>query len=330
MKKHPNILVCGPHDSRKTHLIQTICHEGTVPDEAIRAKTRKAFESVVYQTEFANFINAPAIQLGDLPKEYWSKLQSRTKRYMPYDCVWHCIDGSTTTVQHGDFEILKLAGDKCIAVINNSESIDNEIQEEMLEELEKHIPAERIVTVSSAKQSGLSKLLDCSKNIIYGVPEEGEDEKKKLFEEWDNYFANQQEEWDKTTRKLAESYIYWGAGRALTVVAVPIPIVDVFPLVVNEAYMVYRIGACYGYAVDKSILAAFMGCIGGSIAGKLLATAIPFGKAPIAAAITYGVGRAAMAYFESDMKIGKKELKEIFKSGKLKGKKINWKTIGRN
>ena len=324
MKTRPNILVCGQCGCGKTRLIKAVCQQGTVPDEAIKIQTRKGFDSVVYETEFVDFIDAPHIELGDSAKEYWKNLQRKTEKHSPCDCIWYCIDGSNTAVQRGDLEILKLAGDKVIAVITNAESIDNEMQEGMIDKLEKNIPAERIVTVSYEHKIGLNKLLDCSKNIIYGELRNEEDEKTKLFEDWDNYFSHQKEEWSKSTTKCAEEYVYWGAGRAFTIAAVPIPMADVIPLVANEAYMIYRIGVCYGYAVDKTTLASFAGCLGGSIVGKIAASIIPFLKAPIAATVTYGIGRAAMAYFESDMNISKEELKEIFKLSKLKGQKINW------
>ena len=92
----------------------------------------------------------------------------------------------------------------------------------------------------------------------------------------------------------------------------------------NEAYMIYRLGAVYGYAVDKSILTMLAGVAGGSIAGKLAASFLPFLKVPIAAGITYGVGKAAKAYFESGMKLNTSELKEKFMEGEKESKKTNW------
>ena len=327
MKNYSNILVCGQCHSGKTHLIKSVCPSGTVPDEAVNLQTRKGFNFVVYETEFVNFIDAPGIELGEQTTEYWDNLKQKSGEHFPYDCVWYCIDGSKTTIQRGDIELLKLAGDKSIAIITNAEHLDSETQDEMIKKLAKVVPRERIITVSIKNETGLNKLLDCSKNMIYRRLQIGESEKVKMFEEWNNYFAYQHSEWSKNTTKQAEEYIYWGAGRAFVIAAVPFPMADLIPLITNEAYMVSRIGACYGYAVDKTMITSFIGCLGGSIAGKLMASMIPFLKAPIAAAVTYGVGRAAMAYFESDMTITSKELRDIFTFAKYKGENINWKAF---
>ena len=68
-------------------------------------------------------------------------------------------------------------------------------------------------------------------------------------------------------------------------------------------------------------------CAGGSIAGKLAASFLPFLKMPIAAGITYGVGKAAKAYFESDMTMDISELKQKFLEGEREAKKREWKGI---
>lgn len=327
MKKRPKILVCGRSMSGKTSLIQAVCPEGTVPDEAINEIKEEGSDYVIYETEFVDFIDADKVGLDSLVAAYRDNSQdAEAKERLLCDCVWYCLDGNEALASPGDLELIKLFGDKAIVVITKSELLDSEMQEEMLVALEKVISAERILIVSSENKLGLSKLLECSKHMIHGELENEEDEEKaKLFEEWDKYFLIQEETWNASVDSLAEEYVNWGAGRAFAIAAVPIPLADVVPLVANEAYMIYKIGSCYGYAVDQTVLASFLGCLGASIAGKLAASIIPFLKAPIAAAVTYGVGRAAMAYFESDMQLGTEELKEIFNSAKQKGKEIKWK-----
>jgi uncharacterized protein (DUF697 family)/GTPase SAR1 family protein len=325
MKKHPKILVCGKHSSGKTSLIKAVCPEGTVPDEAINENKKEGFEYVIYETEFVDFVDVGRVDLDCLVAAYRDDLKDEAKDHLHCDCVWYCIDGSEKEVSPGELEVLKLFGDKALAVITKSGLLENKVQDKLLEELEKIIPKERIVIVSSKSKIGLSKLLECSRHMIYRELEEDDEELFKTFNEWNKYFGDQQETWSVSVTDLTDEYVNWGAGRAFAIAFVPIPLADVVPLVANEAYMIYKIGACYGYAVDQTILASFLGCLGGSIAGKLMASFIPFLKAPIAAAVTYGVGRAAVAYFESGMKLGEEELKEIFRLAKQKGKEINWK-----
>ena len=44
-------------------------------------------------------------------------------------------------------------------------------------------------------------------------------------------------------------------------------------------------------------------------------------------ALTYGVGKAAKAYFESDMTMDMAELKEKFLAGEREAKKRDWKAV---
>ena len=124
--------------------------------------------------------------------------------------------------------------------------------------------------------------------------------------------------------KEADEFILWAAGRAAAIAAVPIPLADVGPLMANEAYMIYRIAEVYGFSVDKSVVAMLGGVAGGSIAGKLGATFLPFLKVPIAAGITYSVGKVAKAYFASGMTLSKDKLTEIFTHARKEADEIDW------
>ena len=88
--------------------------------------------------------------------------------------------------------------------------------------------------------------------------------------------------------------------------------------------MIHKLASLYGIAADKNTVSMIMGCSGGTIAGKLAATLIPGLKVPIAAGITYGIGKAAKAYFESGMTITPAELKRKFFEGEKEAKKIDW------
>jgi uncharacterized protein (DUF697 family) len=339
MKNRPAIIVCGQYASGKTSLIKAITPDGTVPDAA----TTDYADCFIYETEVVDFIDAPSIKVGEPPATYWENLQQKlhpettnTKTGIasffnwqkspaaaPWECVWYCIDGSKAELNEYDIEIMKLGGEQTIAIITQLELLDNERLEILIAELEKFLPAERIITTSSHNKTGLNKLLECSKTIIFGdLTEETAEEKRAKMTEWDSYFAHCGTDWSQSATKMAEQYLHWGTGRAVVIAVVPLPLADVIPLIGNEAYMIYRIGTCYGYAVNKTIIASFMGCIGGSITGKIAASFIPFLKAPIAGAVTYAVGRAAMAYFESDMTLSKDKLNDIFTFSKSEWEEI--------
>ena len=123
----------------------------------------------------------------------------------------------------------------------------------------------------------------------------------------------------------AEKYILWGAGRAAGIALAPIPLADVGPLMANEAYMIYRIAETYGYKIDKSVVAMLIGVSGASVFGKLFASFLPFLKVPIAAGITYAVGKAAKAYFASGMTLNKEQLSDIFTHARMEADTIDWK-----
>lgn len=122
----------------------------------------------------------------------------------------------------------------------------------------------------------------------------------------------------------ADSFILWAAGRAAAIAAVPLPLADVAPLMANEAYMIYRLAEVYGYSIDKSVVTMLAGVAGGSILGKLGASFLPFLKVPIAAGITYAVGKAAKGYFASGMTLPREILMDVFTNARKEADDIDW------
>lgn len=123
----------------------------------------------------------------------------------------------------------------------------------------------------------------------------------------------------------ADEYVMWGAGRAAAIALMPLPLADIVPLQINETYMIQRIGKAYGYKVTEAALAMLMGMMGASLAGKLFASFLPFLKVPIAAGVTYAVGRTAKAYFASGMTLSKDRLQQEFDLARKEADRINWK-----
>ena len=331
----PNILVCGKTGVGKTSLIQAVTHRGVVPDSAIgngRATT-EGFQ--IYETEIANFIDSEGMNPGTqsvdeyadfILNEVLERLDSEDSDNLIHN-IWYCIDGSGARIQDADANIIKTFSDKVLLVVTKCELMRKEQTEAVMNTLLDLIPRERIVLVSAENKTGLAQLIAKAQEMSEQAMNGAEEEMAAFQERWDEYYSNMRENWKDSVSDEAESYINWAAGRAAAIALIPLPLADIAPLIANEVYMIYKLAGVYGIAVDNTIITMLLGCAGGSIVGKIGASFLPFLKVPIAAGVTYGVGKAAKAYFESDMTMDEAELKERFLEGERDAKKRDWKPI---
>ena len=123
---------------------------------------------------------------------------------------------------------------------------------------------------------------------------------------------------------IADDYVIWGAGRAAAITMLPLPISDIGALMANEAYMIYRIAETYGYDIDSSIVSMLIATVGGTFTRRLLFSLVPILKIPIAAGITYAMGKVAKAYFASGMTLRRDALIGEFKRARRKASAIDW------
>ena len=331
----PNILVCGKTGVGKTSLIQAVTHRGVVPDSAIGdgGATTRGFR--IYPTAIADFIDSegmnPGLQSVDeyadfILNEILARLDSDDKGKLIHN-IWYCIDGSGARIQEADARLIRTFSDRVILVVTKCELMRKEQIESVMNALLELMPRDRIVMVSAETKTGLRQLIARAEEMSARAAEEAEEELDAFRDRWDGYYAAMRRTWQNGVGSDADDYINWAAGRAAAIAIIPLPLADVGPLIANEAYMFYKLGALYGYAVDKTILTGFLGCVGASIGGKLCASLIPFLKIPIAAAVTYGVGKAAKAYFESGMVLDSETLKAEFLAGEREARKRDWKPV---
>ena len=336
MKMKPNILVCGKTGVGKTSLIQAVTHRGVVPDSAIGDGKPITVGFQVYETAAANFIDSegmnPGTQTVDeyadfILNELLQRLDAENEERLIHN-IWYCIDGSGARIQDTDAKLIKTFSDKVILVVTKCELMRKEQVEAMMNTLLDLIDRDRIVLVSSENRSGLRQLIAKAETMSEAAMGHAAEELEAFRKRWDDYYANMRRVWTESVSSEADSYINWAAGRAAAIALVPLPLADVAPLIANEVYMLYKLAELYGIAADNTVITMLLGCAGGSVAGKVGASFLPFLKIPIAAAVTYGVGKAAKAYFESDMTMNEEELRREFLAGEREARKKDWKKAG--
>ena len=306
----PTVYVCGKSNSGKTSLIRSCLNNVLdIPDQ-------NSDDVRIYQSPVVAFAETQHPDFLSVPTEKGAQ------------AIWYCVDGSVP-----DFEIsqeasdlIKSLGDRALVVVTKCELLNENQVQYVNEVLLKHFFREQIVLVSAKEKSGLPVLIQKTKKAVMNTAGRiGHGFLPYGFElKWDEFFSSHLKLWNQKNDEEANSYITWAAGRAAAIAIVPLPLADVAPLVANEIYMIYRLAGVYGVANDQSLITMILGCTGGSLAGKIGASLLPFLKIPIAAAVTYGVGKAAKAFFESGMEMDGDTLKEVFENAKDEASSIFW------
>lgn len=329
----PNILVCGKTGVGKTSLIQAVTHRGVVPDSAIGNGRATTVGFHVYETEIADFIDSEGMDPGAQSVEEYAdfildemlkRLDSRDTERLIHN-IWYCIDGSGARIQDSDAKLIKAFSDKVLLVVTKCELMRKEQTEAVMNQLLELLPRDRVVMVSAENSTGLAQLIARAQEMSAAAMADAREEIAAFQTRWDEYYSDMLEDWRESASEDADSCINWAAGRAAAIALTPLPLADVAPLIANEVYMIYKLAGVYGVAVDNAVITMLLGCAGGSVIGKIGASFLPFLKIPIAAAVTYGVGKAAKAYFESGMTLDDDELRERFLESEREAKKRDWK-----
>jgi len=324
-EKKLNILVVGYTGSGKTSLIQSICGKEIVPDNKIGHAEPTTRETTPYN--FGKIVLWDTCGFENNNEDNYVKritdfVQSKNNRNDISDHIhlcWYCIAGDRARITPHDIRLIKHLFPLTITVILKADLMRKEqfdgINQALIEE---NIMSESIVFCSNETKAGISKLIDKSNKIL---PVAYNDCLDKLIDR-----AKQLREY---SNKQADEYIMWASARAAAIAINPIPLAETPFLASNQIYMIYKISACYGIPPTESIVAGFLGAIGASIGGFGVASFFPGLKIVIAAGITFGVGKAAKAYFESNMTIDKDALNKIYEVNKKNAKNYDWKNISK-
>ena len=327
-----NILVCGKLNAGKTSLIQSVTHPGTVPDDDIEYKFEAEDTFRIYSTEIANFVDVEilpedVVDLDDFAETVLQKIQHKADAAITsFHAIWLCCDGSYGSSLDAQCQwLIRKSSMRTLNVITQLDLMNNEDVGSLMGSLLELTDRKKIVLTSSTDFTGLKNLVEKTRDMGAEMLALSGEELQDFQQAWQNYYQTMFKRWQDIVSDKANSYIHWAAGRAAAIALVPLPLADVAPLIANESYMIYKLAGVYGVAVDETVKTMLLGCAGGSIAGKLAASFLPFLKVPIAAGITYGVGKAAKAYFESNMTLNSYELKNAYLAGEQEAKKIEWK-----
>lgn len=321
-----NILVVGLTGSGKTSLIQSICGKSVVPDSAIGHSSPTTFGTIPYCLESENitFWDTCGFEIGKKEEDYISLISNFVKKRQSSDDIeehihllWYVIAGDRARITDFDIRLINQLFPLTLLVITKSDLM----KKEQFEGIEKALDSAGIdlkstVQCSNEKLLGQDTLIKKSINIL---PIAYQTALKSLF-------RRKESEFKERANKEADELIWWGAGRAAAIAISPIPLADMPFLIANEIYMINRIGSAYGFTVTSSIITGIIGAAGAGIAGMTLASFLPGFKIVIAASITYGIGKAAKSYFESDMSLSPNELNKIYKENKKDAKSVDWKS----
>lgn len=326
----PYIIVSGDDGVGKTSLIQALTRAQTafqIEADQLRSDLPPV---KIYHTDAARFIEESPKNSGKVSQGF-AKLQNNSAIDLPMEkggklvsCIWYCVDCWTRIRSQNSLMRFANLPANAILVITKSETLEKDEIKELMQTLLDVVPEEKVVFVSTQTKTGLPMLLDQTATIISRQFGDADEERYEFSRNWNSYYSALRKRWYDHISEEVNSYITWGASRAAAIAFIPLPGADVAPLIINEMYMIYKIGKAYGYAVDQTMMTMLLGVAGGSIAGKIAASALPFLKIPIAAGVTYGVGKATKAYFESGKSLVLDDLKTKFKEGFDEANEKDW------
>lgn len=233
----PNILVCGQSSVGKTSLIRAVTLHGTVPDDAIGYNKVAQNNFALYETPIADFIEMPEINSGNAGSDIHH--------------IWYCIDGSGTQLSLYDTELIKKFSNKLFLIVTKCDLMNKEQNGAVMDHLSGLISCDRIIMVSAESKTGLPQLISRTENSATGAMAA---EALEIFRErWKNYYSDMQKNWAEIASDEADNCIYWTENR------------ETPPLTADNIYMIYKLAAIYGFAIDNTVIDRLMeeaSCIG--------------------------------------------------------------------
>lgn len=325
-----NILVCGYTGCGKTSLVQAFCDKDVVPDSAVGHAEPKTMEFKYYEIGDVGFWDSKGMELGQTEDSFLEYVTSFVKSHQysidqaeqlrggeqHIHILWYCIAGDRARVTKCDRNLIEQLFDTTLVVVTKNDIIKRKQRKAIIAELlEIGVNEKNVMLCSSDNRSGLKRLLERTRQLM-------PDAQCKYLED---LYIEKENELKASADTAAINCITWATIRAAAIAVSPLPLADVPFLAGNEAYMITEIGSAYGVAVTQSMITGFLGALGATWVGFTLASFLPGFKIVVATSITYSVGYAAKLWFEKNMNMSDKELKEAYELGKKEVKKTDWK-----
>jgi len=313
----PNVLVCGQTGSGKTSLVQAICGEGLVPDDAIGdgVPTTDGFDE--YADEHIRIWDSIGFEPGDTGESFVRQVRGFVRRSLSdtapeehVHLVWHAIQACGARITDCDLYLLRevFRPEHTIVVLTKADIARPAQIEAMTARLtEAGVDRERIVAASDRKSGALGcrELVELSYRLLPEACRES--------------FLEAQE----IDREARLAVIHGRRGKAAAIIAaataasagigaVPIPIADAALLIPVQMGMIASLAALYGVgreAIQHSVLPFVARVVGLYTVSSLLKWFPVLGSvvnAAVAASLTGAMGWfvqgrfLAMAVAEAD------------------------------
>lgn len=304
----PNVLVCGYTGSGKTSLLQAFCGEEVVPEDAIGHGEPETFEFHEYESERVRFRDSRGMEMGQREDEFMFYVRDFVRRHQRSNDVtdhihilWYCIAGDRARVTGCDRTLIRELFPTTLVVVTKSDIMRPRQRKEVTDEiLDAGVPEEDVVLVSAEDKVGLDRLLVRTQELMPRAHQNA----------FELLLRTREDEYRELGDLAADEAIKRGVSKAAGLAL--IPLVDLPLLVDNQHRMIAAIGACYGFAVSTATIERFLKGIGVGAAGMLLSRFIFPLKAPVAAGVTYSLGRTAQEWFRAEMKLPEQQLQHIY------------------
>jgi len=281
------------------------------------------------------FPNFPNVIIADIPglEDINEDVAQRAREFVEQDAdiMLFVLNASVglTKPEKDAFENLRNQGYEIVVVLNKIDTVDEAEREDLINYIKTNLNLDMAIpfcATSAKTEEGIGELTETIAEILH---KKGKD---LLFAKIARY-----------KDRIVDNWIIGATISAFGIGAIPIPLSDIIPLTALQVGLIIKIARTYGVdlsqedvkwfisqvavgkiarTIYRQVLKSIGDALAETVAAPIVAALIAGG---IAAGTTYGIGKAAKAYYRSGAKIPLKEAVQIYKESYKTLEKINWK-----